>query len=149
MADSARILIADDEEMFLNSTASLLRKKGYKCDCATSAKLATKMLSQKEYDLLISDIYMPGNSGFELIRYLTKYYEGLPVFLVTGYPSMRAAAYALELPPVVGYFTKPIDFNKLFEKMKETIQNYRIYRTVRGAGKLRQGEITKNRKVGH
>ncbi len=144
MSDLARILIADDEEMFLNSIATLLRKKGYECDCATCAKSVTKMLSQEEYDLLISDVDMPGNSSFELIRYLTKHNEGLPVILVTGYPSMRTAAYALELPPVVGYFTKPIDFNKLLEKIKEIIKHYRIYRTVRRARELPQREVVRN-----
>jgi DNA-binding response OmpR family regulator len=48
-----RILITDDEETFLNSTADLLRREGYECDCASDAETAIGMLKTSRYDLLI------------------------------------------------------------------------------------------------
>jgi DNA-binding response OmpR family regulator len=44
MADLGRILIADDEETFLNSMADLLRQRGYQCDCAPNAIVAAELL---------------------------------------------------------------------------------------------------------
>ncbi len=61
MGSAAKILLADDEQTFLHSTADLLRDQGYECDCAMDAEEASALMQRTEYDLLISDINMPGN----------------------------------------------------------------------------------------
>ncbi len=58
MSDMARILIADDEETFLQSMGALLRREGYACDCVRDAREAAAALEQATYDLLIT-----GNSS--------------------------------------------------------------------------------------
>jgi len=65
MSDMARILIADDEETFLQSMGALLRREGYACDCVRDAREAATALEQAAYDLLITDIYMPGNAELD------------------------------------------------------------------------------------
>jgi DNA-binding response OmpR family regulator len=125
-----RILLADDEETFLHSTADLLRKEGYKCDCVLDGGTAAQMLQVSDYDLLIADIKMPGNPELELIRDLPHIAEGLPVILVTGYPSLRSAIESIQLP-VVAYLVKPIDFNQLLAQVWASIEKFRIYRAVR------------------
>jgi len=66
MAGTGRVLVADDEETFLFSTADLLRREGFECDCVRNAADASLLLGEKEYDVLIADIRMPGNSKLEL-----------------------------------------------------------------------------------
>ena len=78
MADPGRVLIADDEETFLLSTADLLRKKGYECDCALDAIMAAEKLRNSEYHLLIADIKMKGNMELEIVQDLHKIVEYLP-----------------------------------------------------------------------
>ena len=91
MSELGRILIADDEETFLMSTADLLRNEGFECDCAPDATSAAQMLRSGDHDLLIADIKMPGNFELEFIRDLPQIAEGLPVILVTGYPTLDTA----------------------------------------------------------
>lgn len=126
MNESGRILIADDEETFLNSTADLLRREGYECDCAFDAKTVIERLKENRYDLMIADIHMPGNLDLELIKELQRVEEGMPVVLVTGYPSVKTATQAIQLP-VEAYMVKPIEFDELLTYVKNSIVRFRAY----------------------
>ena len=112
LARRGRILIADDEESVLLSTADLLRIEGYDCNCALDAKTAFEKLRKNKYDLLIADIKMQGNSDLQLIKKLPESAHGMPVILVTGYPSLSSAVQSIKLP-VVGYLIKPFEFSEL------------------------------------
>jgi len=129
MAELGRILVADDEGTFLESTGDLLRRDGYDCDCAQDAAAAMEKLKNNEYDLLIADIKMPGNTNLELIQDLPKIAESLSVILVTGYPSQRSAIQALQLP-VVAYLVKPFDFEELLTQVNKAIEKSRLYKAV-------------------
>jgi len=124
-----RILIADDEETFLVSTSDLLRMEGYECDCVPDAATALDMLKQARYDLLISDIKMPGNRELELICEIRCLTEGMPVILLTGYPSVKTAVKSIQLP-VEAYLIKPVKFAQLLGQVKTSIKNFRLYRAV-------------------
>jgi YesN/AraC family two-component response regulator len=129
IAEAGKILIADDEETFLQSTADLLRKEGYFCDCVPDAKSGIEKLKDNEYDLLIADIKMPGNPGLELINDLHKLAEGMSAILVTGYPSQTSAIKAVQLP-VTAYLVKPLNFKELLEQVKKAVVKTRVYRAV-------------------
>ena len=74
-----RVLLADDEKVFLKAHADLLREEGYDCDCAEDGHLAKQWLAHHKYDLLIADIKMPGNEELQLVEELPAMAEGLPV----------------------------------------------------------------------
>ena len=120
MAENSRILLADDEEDFLKYTATLLEKEGFECDCAADGAMAVAMLRDYRYDAVISDIRMPGNADLKLAREVDRLQRGVPVILVTGYPSMDTAVRAVELP-VVAYVEKPVEFDELLFKVKNAI----------------------------
>ena len=128
----ARVLIADDEETFLFSTADLLRKEGYLCDCAQNAHTATKMLQKGEYDLVISDIKMPGNSDLNFVEKLSQIVDNVSVILVTGYPSTDTAIKSIQLP-VSAYLVKPFDFNQLLMEVDKAVRSARNNRIVNSA----------------
>ncbi|HNY27207.1 MAG TPA: response regulator [Candidatus Sumerlaeota bacterium] len=127
---AGRILLADDEEVFLHSTADLLREAGFECDCAPDGPTAIRLLTEQAYDLFICDIRMPGNSGLDLIGDLPESAQGLPVILVTGYPSVDTAVQSLKLP-VTAYLTKPLDFERLLEQVRPLIGVRHAQRVVR------------------
>ncbi len=129
MAELGRILIADDEETFLQSTGDLLRQEGYYCDCVPDAPSAAEKLKDNVYDLLLADIKMPGNPNLEFIREVPKIADGMPVILITGYPSRHSAMQAVELP-VTAYMIKPICFEELLAKTNEAIEKSRVFRAV-------------------
>jgi len=129
MTEAGRILIADDEGTFLESTADLLRRDGYECDCVGDASTAMERLKNNKYDLLIADIKMPGNTNLELVSDLAETAENLSVILVTGYPPQHSAIQALHLP-VVAYLVKPFDLEELLRHVNKAIEKNRLYKVV-------------------
>ena len=113
MVKAASILIADDEEVFRETTADLLRLRGYRCDCVAGTQTALAALEEQPFDLLIADIRMPGNAGLQLVEELQRDRPGLPIILVTGAPSLDSAIHSVHLP-VAAYLTKPLDLESFY-----------------------------------
>ncbi len=118
---TGKILIADDNETFLLATADLLRQEGYECYYAPDAMTVIDTLKSVKFDLLISNINMPGNTGLELIKRLREIAEGLPVILVTGSPFSETQIQSLR-PPVTACLNKPPDFEELLMHVRSSIK---------------------------
>lgn len=129
MSELGRILIADDEADFLAATAGFLRSNGYVCECVLDANLAAQKLRENEYDLLISDIEMPGNEDLALIRTVPQMVEGMPIILATGRPSIETATQSFQLS-VVAYLVKPVQPEALLDLVARSIERYRAFRTI-------------------
>lgn len=118
----ARILIADDEASFLDATTELLRREGYECDPVTSVDGVMAALRNKRYDVLVADIRMPGNLELRVVRESTRIAPGMPIILVTGYPSVESASRAVGLP-VLAYMTKPVEHEELCQHIRKAVQS--------------------------
>ena len=132
MTAAASLLLADDEETFRNSISTLLQREGFQCDVASTAKEAVELLSRHPYDLLITDLRMPGNTELELLKAAG---GALPVVVVTAYPSVPTAIEALRFA-VVDYLVKPFDFEELLRAVRralETRKAARLLETLRTA----------------
>lgn len=127
-----RILLADDELTFLQSTADLLRREGYECDTVPDAPSALERVEAASYDLLVSDLEMPGNQDLALIRKVADIAGGLPVIIITGFPSTRSAIAAIDLP-VCAYLLKPVALPDLLERVATAVTRFRSYQVMRGA----------------
>ena len=123
---TANILLVDDEETFLLSTADLIKKNGYNCDKAADYDSAIKLLRKNRYHLLISDIKMPGNHDLKLIKESAKLSAELPVIIVTAYPSVDTAVMANDFP-IVAYLVKPIEINELLKYIKRAVDLSLLY----------------------
>jgi DNA-binding NtrC family response regulator len=126
----ARILIADDEETFLHATADLLRREGYDVTTAPDGLGAAAALNTGQYDVLIADIKMPGNADMKLVRLLPQIADGVPVIVVTGYPTPESAMASAELP-VLGYLVKPVALDDLLRHVKRAAAHSAIFRANR------------------
>lgn len=135
MPHCGRILLADDEETFAHSTADLLRREGFECVVVPDAPAAAAQLREAPFDLLIADMRMPGNDRLELIREAPQIAEGLPIILVTGYPSLGSAVQSIRLR-VAAYLVKPVDFKELLETVRGAVQYSHCLRALR-AGERR------------
>jgi DNA-binding NtrC family response regulator len=129
---AAKILIADDEEVFLGPTSLFLEKHGYRCDCVRSAEEAAVSLNKGDYDLLIMDINMPGNTNLEFLRNRPASSGFLPVIVVTGYPTFHTAVESLRLS-VVDYRIKPLDLPNFLDTVKSAIEKAKVVRVMREA----------------
>lgn len=127
-----RILLADDEETFLTSTAELLRREGYQCETVPDGEAALGLAAAGDFDLLISDLEMPGNSDLQLVRRIAETSGGLPVIILTGYPSTRSAIACIELP-VAAYLIKPVLFPELLSRVESAVRRFRSYRAMENA----------------
>lgn len=127
--EHGRILFADDEATFLKATADLLRREGYDVDEVPDGASALQRVAEGPYDLLITDLEMPGNADLQLVRGIGEQSGGLPVIILTGYPSVRSAVASIELP-VAAYLTKPVAFDELLGKVRLAVSRYRSYQTM-------------------
>ena len=113
-----RILMADDEPVYLESTADLLRLKGFLVDTAQDAFQAAAFLKENTYDFLISDLVMPGNQDLDLLKVAAESCPDLNMIVITGYPSVATAREAIQLP-VVAYLVKPVEQEDLIAAVRE------------------------------
>jgi two-component system response regulator HydG len=120
----ARILIADDEPLFLRTTAALLRKEGFHCTTAANGSAALEALSQEQFDLVLSDLNMPGNMKLELLRTGRTKWPEIPLIVVTGAPSLPTAIESVRLG-ITDYLLKPVKFEDLISSVRRALAHGR------------------------
>ena len=106
-AARSRILLVDDEES-IRKLLSRMLESDYDVEVAADGDMALRLLREPDahYDLLISDLNMPGMDGLTLIREAQRIDAALPAIVITGYSTESSAIEALNLG-VAGYLTKP------------------------------------------
>lgn len=122
MADPkpTKILIADDEPLFLRTTAELLRKAGYECTTAPDGKAALEALAQAQFDLVLSDLNMPGNLKLELLREGRDKWPEIPLIVITGAPSLPTAIESVRLG-ITDYLLKPVKYDDLLSSVRRAL----------------------------
>jgi EAL domain-containing protein (putative c-di-GMP-specific phosphodiesterase class I)/CheY-like chemotaxis protein len=121
----SRILVADDEVDLADTYAAILRNAGYEAETAASGREAANLLNTSEFDVVVSDVLMPDMDGIELLRTIREDHLDIPVILITGSPSLRTAAQALEYG-AHKYLVKPVSEAELLEKVGEAMWLHRI-----------------------
>lgn len=124
-----RILLADDDLLFRDSLGQRLRHAGYECVCAENANDALQKMEAAEFDVLISDIFMPGNTGLEMVERIAQIAPGLPVILITGNPSTETAIKSVKLA-VIGYLLKPPPWDELLGLIDKAIAQHWCYNRI-------------------
>jgi excisionase family DNA binding protein len=107
-----RILVVDDEAPIRDLLARTLALAEYDVDVAPEGRLALERLRTLPYDLLITDLKMPGVDGIAVIREARRYKPDLPVIIITGFSTETSAIEAINLG-VSGYLTKPFRVPKV------------------------------------
>jgi DNA-binding NtrC family response regulator len=107
-----KILIVDDEPNICLILQAALERAGFAASTIHSAEDAVKLISEQQYELIISDVMMPGMTGVELLKHLNETSQNIPVLLMTAYGTIQGAVDAMRLG-AVDYLTKPIDLEHL------------------------------------
>ena len=97
MAESARILVVDDEEPVCKTVASALAGEEHTVDTALSAEDALLKAEAARYDVVITDLMMPGLSGMDLLKIVAEKMPDTKVIMITGFPSVKSAVEAMRL----------------------------------------------------
>lgn len=101
-----RVLVVDDEETIRELLSRTLAIAEYEVDMVPDGQTALDRLRIYPYDLLITDLRMPGVDGLSVIREARRYKADIPIIIVTGYSTEASAIEAINLG-VQGYLTKP------------------------------------------
>lgn len=106
VGERPRILVVDDEQAVRDLLSKTLTMADYDVDSADDGPSAIEKMRAVEYDLLITDLKMPGMDGLSVIREARKLVADLRVIIITGYSTEASAIEAINLG-VSGYLTKP------------------------------------------
>ncbi|MEJ5228350.1 response regulator [Thermodesulfovibrio sp.] len=114
----ANVLLVDDEEQFLKVVSQRLGMRGLKLETATSGDEAIKKVDQRSFDAIILDLVMPGKSGIDVLKEIKKKHPDLQIIILTGHGSVEAGVEAIK-EGAIDFMQKPVDFDKLLEKIAE------------------------------
>ena len=107
-------MIVDDEVRQREIYRDILQDEGYDSETAPSGESALKLLGQKRFDLVITDLNLTGMTGVQLLTEIVQADPTVAVTLITGYPSIQSAIEATK-KGVYAYLEKPVDRDKLLE----------------------------------
>jgi two-component system response regulator PilR (NtrC family) len=113
----ARLLIIDDEKSICQLLEISFRKKGHLVETVSNSQAAKKKIESQVYDLIISDIRMPGLTGIELLQYAHETHIPAAFILITAVPTMSTAIEALNL----GAYRYVVKTDTLVEELSLTV----------------------------
>jgi DNA-binding NtrC family response regulator len=108
MIQSHSILVVDDDRAMREMLASLFREQGFQVAEAGSADEATKLLEEHDFDVVLSDIRMPGKSGIQMVGDVRRLRPHTPVILMTAFGSIDSAVEAMR-EGAFDYVRKPFE----------------------------------------
>jgi len=121
MDDPGRILIVDDEPKICQFLEVMLRREGYEATSAYNGADALADLESTCFDLVITDLKMPGMNGFEFVRRVKHAHADVPIIMITGYATVDTAVEALRTG-VDDYITKPFNIDELRKVISRTMK---------------------------
>jgi DNA-binding NtrC family response regulator len=116
----ARILIVDDEAAIRESLDALLSMEGFNVTTAADGPLGLEQLSAGEFDLLLLDLALPGETGIELLPRILEMQPGLPVIMITAYGTVSNVVDAIRAG-AENFVQKPWDNEKLLADIRAAI----------------------------
>lgn len=131
-ATKRRVLIVDDDEALSGVFATALGATGYVARCAPDGREAARVLERESFDVIVTDVSMPGMSGVELLQVIRKHDLDVPVVLITGAPDVASAARAVEYG-AFRYLEKPVSPKQLREVVDRAAQFHELQRIKRQA----------------
>jgi DNA-binding NtrC family response regulator len=117
---AAQLLLVEDDNAMREMLESLFRQEGYVVSEAASASAALDLARETDFDVVLSDIKMPGKSGLELVGELRELRPDTPVVLMTAFGSIDTAVDAMRAG-AFGYTTKPFQPEEVIRTVKRAL----------------------------
>lgn len=121
MASSPRILVVDDEWIVCESCQRILEEEGLEVETASSGAEAFAKMKETPFDIVITDLKMPGIDGMEVLRTLRKDYPDTIVIMITGFSTVETAVEAMKLG-AFDYIPKPFTPDEVSIVVKKAIE---------------------------
>jgi len=124
VAGPARILIIDDEAAIRESLEALLSMEGFQVTMAADGPAGLEQLAQTEFDLLLLDLALPGESGIDLLPRILEMQPALPAIMITAYGTVSNVVDAIRAG-AENFVQKPWDNEKLLADIRAAIGRHR------------------------
>jgi EAL domain-containing protein (putative c-di-GMP-specific phosphodiesterase class I) len=125
-----RVLVVDDDPALRAVSADILGDAGFEVDTAASGTEAVARLDRAHYDVILSDVSMPGMDGIQLLKRVREHDLDVPVVLMTGGPSLATAIKAVEYG-AYRYLSKPVDATELVAVVQRAARMHGLARLKR------------------
>lgn len=122
-----RILLVDDEVAFADNLLKLLSKRGYDAVVVYNGADAVDMVGEKEFDVIILDMKMPGMDGIATLKEIKKKAPLVEVVILTGHGSVESGIEGMQLG-AFDFLMKPVSIDDLQEKVSEAYRRKLIQR---------------------
>jgi DNA-binding NtrC family response regulator len=119
--EAARILVVDDEVVTRTLVTIVLAQEGYQVAAAENGRKAIALLERRPYDLVITDLEMPGANGIEVLFAVRRIDPQCPVIIITGSTDTGSVARHVNLD-AVDYVTKPFSFDQIRGTVSRMLQ---------------------------
>jgi CheY-like chemotaxis protein len=121
-----KILVVDDDKIMLSVVSKKLKTKGYEVVCTNNGVESLRIIAEEKIDLVLSDVMMPCLSGFTLITMLKSFYFiNIPVLLMSACHQEKVMLNSHGIEDQ-SFFSKPLDFTKLFERIDECFHKSQV-----------------------
>ena len=120
-----KILVVDDEAKLTQSVCAYLNDSGYEAKGCLSAEVAYDAMYNQLYDLIISDIMMPGTDGFEFAKTVREINKNIPILFMSARDDLPAKQRGFDIG-IDDYMVKPIDFSELLMRVRSLLRRANI-----------------------
>ena len=118
--EKRKALVIDDEQIVLDSVATLLRDEGFDVDVSLNGREGLDWAIERKYDVILSDIRMPDIGGMRVLRDVKRIHPSLPVIMITGYASVDSAVQSMKLG-AADYIEKPFEPEQLIDSVNRAL----------------------------
>lgn len=119
--DKFRVLVVDDEEDFLETIVKRLKTRKIEVTGVDSGVKALSIIDDRDFDVVILDVKMPGLDGIDTLREMKKKKPLLEVIMLTGHASVESGIQGMQLG-AFDYVMKPVALDELLEKMRQAYE---------------------------
>jgi len=116
-----RVLVVDDEAVIRDALKRILEGERFSVETCVSGHSAIESLHERDFDLIVTDLKMPGMNGIEVLKAVKTLQPGAPVIMITGYASVDTAVEAMK-NGAVDYIAKPFSPEQFLEKVERALE---------------------------
>ena len=121
MNEKVKVLVVDDEDVVHASIQRILTRYGYEVVGVTSGQEGLDLMVQEAFDVVITDLMMPGMNGVKMLAEMKERKIETPAIMITGYPTIKTAVEALRLG-AVDYIPKPFTRKELLNPLNRALR---------------------------
>jgi DNA-binding NtrC family response regulator len=115
---SAKVLLVDDEEDFVETLSKRLQVRGLKVTGANCGEDAVRIADEQQFDAIVLDLVMPGMDGLETLKIIKENHPDAEIIILSGQGTIKKSTEAMKLG-AEDFLEKPVDLKELLEKIDE------------------------------